>query len=134
MNEIKMVPIVAGCVLVRDGKILLVQEKQPKVYGQWNLPAGRVDVGETIEQAAVREVLEETGFQVSLGKKLAVQHFSAERPVMHGFAATITGGELQIPEDELIGADWFTFDQILALQKAGKLRSEWIPLAVKEAL
>ncbi len=134
MNEIKMVPIVAGCVLVRDGKVLLVQEKQPKVYGKWNLPAGRVDVGETIEQAAVREVLEETGFVVELGKKLTIQHFSAERPVMHGFAATITGGELKIPEDELIGADWFTLDEILALQEEGKLRSEWIVLAVQEVL
>lgn len=129
-----MVPIVAGCVLVRDGKVLLVQEKQPRVYGLWNLPAGRVDVGETIEQAAVREVFEETGFEIRLGKKLPVQHFSAERPVMHGFTATITGGDLRIPEDELIGAEWFTFDQILALEKAGKLRSEWIALAVRQAL
>jgi ADP-ribose pyrophosphatase YjhB (NUDIX family) len=67
MNTSQMTAIVAGCVLRQNDKFLLVQEKLPKVYGKWNLPAGHVDIGETIEDAAVREVLEETGHTVQIG-------------------------------------------------------------------
>ena len=58
--------VVAGAVLKKDGKYLLVQEAQSKAYGLWNLPAGRVDVGDTIEQTAVKEAKEESGFDVKL--------------------------------------------------------------------
>lgn len=48
--------VVAACVIKdSDNRYLLVQEAQPKVYRLWNLPAGHVDRGETIEDAAVRE-------------------------------------------------------------------------------
>ena len=49
--------VVAGVVLEHDGTYLLVQEKQPRAYGLWNLPAGRVDEGDTIEQTAVKEAI-----------------------------------------------------------------------------
>lgn len=58
--------IIAGCVIVRDNKVLMVKEAQKKCYGQWNYPAGHVDEGETITTAAIREVLEETGCKVKL--------------------------------------------------------------------
>ena len=60
MSKDLLVPVVAGCVIQKDGKYLLVQEKQQKVYGLWNLPAGHVDEGETFEEAAIRESQEET--------------------------------------------------------------------------
>jgi ADP-ribose pyrophosphatase YjhB (NUDIX family) len=47
--------MVAACLIKRDGKYLLVQEKQPKAYGLWNLPAGKVDEGYTIEETAIKE-------------------------------------------------------------------------------
>lgn len=113
--------IICGVVLERDGAYLLVQERQPKAYGLWNLPAGKVDEGETLEQAAAREASEETGFDVALKQHLYVLHPEAHRPVMHAFAADITGGELHIPQEELLDAQWFTFDQIQAMQD--KLRN-----------
>ncbi len=51
-DTVAWVGVVAGCVIRRDSTYLLVQEKQKKAYGLWNLPAGYVDKGETIEQAA----------------------------------------------------------------------------------
>lgn len=53
-ESVELVGIVAGCLLMKDGKYLLVQEKRKKVHGLWNLPAGYTDKGETIQQAAVR--------------------------------------------------------------------------------
>jgi 8-oxo-dGTP diphosphatase len=52
------------------GSVLLIERKNPP-YG-WALPGGFVDVGETVEQAAVREAYEETGLEVSLKKLLGV--------------------------------------------------------------
>lgn len=73
--------IVSGVVIEKDGKYLLVQERQPKARCMWNLPAGRVDEGDTLEQTAIREAKEETGYDVKLGKHLQVIHEAVERPV-----------------------------------------------------
>lgn len=119
--------IVAGCVIRReDGKYLLVQEMQPKVYGLWNLPAGHVDKGETIEAAAVREAKEETGFDVELDGKIGIYHETVESPVRHAFAANIIGGELKFQPDEILDVRWFGFDEITDMKQNGKLRVDWI--------
>lgn len=107
--------IVCGVVLEQDGKYLLVQEKKPNVYAKWNLPAGHVDKGETLEQTAIREAKEESGFDVELGKQLLVMHGDVERPVIHVYAATIVGGNLQFPAAELLDARWFTYEEVVAL-------------------
>ena len=119
--------VVAGCVIRReDGKYLLVQEKQPKVYGLWNLPAGHVDKGESIEAAAIREVKEETGYDVELGDKIDIYHETVESPIRHAFVANIISGELKVQPDEILDAGWFSFDEITNMQQDGKLRVDWI--------
>ena len=62
-KEVYMAPVVAGVALQRDDKFLLVQEKKPHVLGLWNLPAGKVDMGDTIPQTAIKEAKEESGFE-----------------------------------------------------------------------
>jgi 8-oxo-dGTP diphosphatase len=116
--------IVAGVVIKKDGKYLLVQEKQPKAYGLWNLPAGRVDVGDTIEQTAIKEAKEETGYDVKLVKKLGVFQELATESVKHPFEAEIIGGSLVFPEDEILAAQWFTFTEIKEMKD--KLRNRWV--------
>ncbi|HKR81848.1 MAG TPA: NUDIX hydrolase [Candidatus Saccharimonadales bacterium] len=133
MNTSQMVAVVAGCVLQQDGKYLLVQEKIPKVYGLWNLPAGHVDVGESIEAAAAREVLEETGLTVQLNTKLPVYHTEATRPVPHAYTATITGGEFTPNLDELLDAKWLALAEVRALHQAGKLRTDWVLESIEAA-
>lgn len=119
--------VVAGCVVRReDGKYLLVQEKQPKVYGLWNIPAGHVDKGESIEAAAVREVKEESGYDVELGEKIDIYQESVESPVRHAFRAIVIGGELKIQPEEILDVDWFSYDEITNMKEAGMLRVEWI--------
>lgn len=108
--------IVCSVVLQKDGKILLVQEKQPKAYEKWNFPGGRVDAGETLELAAMREAKEESGFDVSIIKEILVMHPSVERPVFHIYMAEIIGGELKFPEDEILDAKWFTKEEIKAME------------------
>lgn len=119
--------VVAGCVVRRqDGKYLMVQEAQPHVYGLWNIPAGHVDKDESIEQAAVREVKEESGYDVKLDRKIDIYHDSIEDTIKHGYEATIIGGELKAQDGEILDAGWFSYGQITDMRKAGKLRVEWI--------
>lgn len=119
--------VVAACV-VRDekGKYLLVQEAQPKVYGLWNLAAGHVDKGESIEEAAVREAKEETGLEVKLVDKIGIWHDKTDEPIRHAFTATIVGGEVTPQPGEILDVQWFTYDQIVQMREEGKLRVEWI--------
>ena len=58
-------PVVGvGGVVVRDGRALLVRRGKPPLYGRWVVPGGTVELGETLEEALVREVREETGLEV----------------------------------------------------------------------
>lgn len=127
-----MVPVVAGCVIGKDGRFLLVQEKQQKAYGLWNLPAGHVDEGESFAEAAIREAREETGFIVKLGKKLPVVHSNVDKPVMHAYEATVIGGELVHNEEELLDIRWFTLEEIQKLKAEGKLRNDWVLDSIKQ--
>lgn len=51
-------------VIVRGSQVLLVQRDNPPDAGFWGFPGGKIEAGETVEQAAVREVREETGLEV----------------------------------------------------------------------
>lgn len=115
--------VVAGVVLKKDGKYLLVQEKK-KARGLWNFPAGRVDAGESFEETAIREAKEESGYDVELIREIDVFQSTPTDAVKHAFEAKIIGGELNFPEDELLDAKWFTFEEIKEMKD--KLRSDWI--------
>ena len=119
--------VVAGCVVRDDeGRYLLVQEKQPKVYGLWNIPAGHVDKGESIKDAAIREVKEETGYDVELGDKIDVYHDEVEEPVRHAFLAKVIGGTMLAQPDEILDVNWFNYNEIDHMRQDGKLRVLWI--------
>lgn len=60
------VVVAGGGVVAKEGKILLIYRKK-----KWDLPKGKLDEGESIEECSLREVEEETGVKVSLGKEIA---------------------------------------------------------------
>jgi mutator protein MutT len=105
-------PIVGvGVAIVDEGKILLVQRANDPGKGLWAVPGGKVDHGETLRAAAVREVLEETGLDVEVGDLVwAGEHISDHgHIVLIDFMGTVRGGSLQAADD----AD----------------RAEWVPIA-----
>lgn len=131
-ESVLWIGVVVGCVVEKDGKYLLVQEKQKKVYGLWNLPAGHVDKGESLEDAAIRETKEESGYDVKIIKEVGVYHPTYNRPVFHVYQAVIVGGDLVIQEDEILDAQWFTSEEILQMQSNNELRSDWMVDAIQK--
>jgi ADP-ribose pyrophosphatase YjhB (NUDIX family) len=66
-------PIVGvGAVIIDQGRVLLVKRGSPPLQGEWSLPGGVVELGETLRSAAEREALEETGLIVKAGEVLEV--------------------------------------------------------------
>ncbi len=61
-----------GGVLIHAGQVLLVRRAQPPLQGRWSIPGGKVEWGETLQQAVARELLEETGLRVRVGALLIV--------------------------------------------------------------
>ena len=82
------------------GRIVLIERRHPP--SGWALPGGFVDVGETVEQAAVREAREETGLDVTLVRLLGVYSDPARDPRGHTASAVFVaraGGEPQAGDD-----------------------------------
>jgi phosphatase NudJ len=102
-------------VVVRRGPLfLLTQEKK---YGaSWSLPGGRVERGETMTEAAVREVREETAVPVILDGIVRVEHGPSHhgarvRIIFSGHPADDTPPK-QIPDEESLGAAYLSLDEI----------------------
>lgn len=104
----------AGVLIVDEGRVLLVKRKFDPRAGQWCIPAGFMESGETPEHTAVRELEEETGL---VGQLTGLFHVYAGfddprvRAVLILYTATVAGGML-VPGDDAIDAAWFSLDAL----------------------
>lgn len=103
----------AGGVIVEEGRVLLIQMRNLKGEKVWTFPKGHIDPGETAEQAAVREVLEETGWQCGITSELCTARYSFTRngePVskdVRWFLMRRTGGDgVPSTPDEVLDLRW----------------------------
>jgi ADP-ribose pyrophosphatase YjhB (NUDIX family) len=110
-----------GVVVWRDGRVLLVKRARPPCAGQWALPGGAQELGETLFDAARREVLEETALTVepvSILTAIDLIEFDGDRVRYHytlvEIAARYVSGEIAAGDDAG-AADWFDPDEIAAL-------------------
>jgi 8-oxo-dGTP diphosphatase len=100
----RAIRIRVGVLICRDGEVLLVRhEKGSRSY--WLVPGGGVDAGETMVAAGARELLEETGYTVEIGRLLLVCEAIDPRPggrhiVNAVYAGTILDGDLAVGMDD----------------------------------
>jgi 8-oxo-dGTP diphosphatase len=93
-----------GAVLKDDaGRLLLIKRGHEPGKGLWSIPGGRIEPGETDEEAVVREVHEETGLVVTAGSFIGSVRRPAGQPGteldIRDYLATITGGRLAAGDD-----------------------------------
>jgi 8-oxo-dGTP diphosphatase len=107
-REYPQAPIVAvGAVILREDKVLLIRRRNPPSQGQWTIPGGVMELGETFQEAARREVREECGLEVEPGPVVeVVQNIVRDEAgavryhyVIVDVLAEVTGGTLQADED-----------------------------------
>lgn len=99
----------AGGVLwkVDDGARTVLLVHRPK-YGDWTFPKGKLEPGETDEEAAHREVLEETGLECELGRELPMVRYRDNKgrtKQVRYWEMTVVGGRFE-PNDEVDGIEW----------------------------
>jgi ADP-ribose pyrophosphatase YjhB (NUDIX family) len=123
MTEPRRVPCVGAIITDEAGRLLLIKRRNEPGAGLWSLPGGRVEPGETDEQAVVREVMEETGLAVRCGPLAG----AVERPgisdavaVIHDYHVSVTGGRLAAGDDAADAA-WVDQERAAEMQAAGQL-------------
>lgn len=107
--------IIAGCIIVKENKILMVKEAKKKCYGQWNFPAGHVEEKELIMDAAIREVNEETGCQVKLTGVLPISTVilkEGETAVIVKFTADIVKEDIRFDTKEILDVKWLDITKV----------------------
>jgi ADP-ribose pyrophosphatase YjhB (NUDIX family) len=100
-----------------QGRLLMIKRGHEPGAGLWSIPGGRIEPGETDAEALVREMIEETGLTVEVGRLIG----RVRRPGLSGavveirdYAATVTGGTLR-PGDDAADARWVAAAELESL-------------------
>jgi 8-oxo-dGTP diphosphatase len=118
--------VAVGVVVELDGGILLGKRNHDPKMGCWSFPSGFVDAGEVPEDAARREVEEETGIEVTLDRLLGVYSQPGERVIFIAYAGHAVGGKLEAG-DECTEVATFAPDALpeLAFPNDGAILTAW---------
>ncbi len=96
--------VAATCIVERKGRILMIRRALQPGMGLWCMPGGYVDRGEVVEEAAAREVFEETGLVVEVERLVGLFSEKGRQVMVAAFSAKETGGDLQAgPEAQDVG-------------------------------
>ncbi len=127
--------LAAGALIVHENKVLLIRRGVVPRIGYWALPSGFVEYDEQPRPALRREVAEETGLQVEIGRVVDVFALSDKRKqgVFLLFEATLVGGELQAGDD-VSQARWFAREEIPWAELAFPQMRRWLETALQPSI
>ncbi len=106
-----------GAVAVHDGDLLLIRRGHGPAAGEWSLPGGRLEAGEAVAEAVVRELREETGLEGVCGELLGwVERIDPDGQhhfVILDFEVTVLDDRLPVAGDDAAEAAWVPLDQVV---------------------
>lgn len=106
----------ASAIIIKDNCVLMIRTKNSN---SWSIPSGGVEVGETVEEACIREITEETGYEARIVKKLFIKEtiIKEYKVTTQYFLCEITGGEIQYqdPDKEIEEISWKNSNEISKL-------------------
>lgn len=111
--------IIVGGVVEQNGKYLLIQEAKAKCRGKWNLPAGHLEVGESLFEGALREIKEETGCDVELTGICQIGNRKRQDIAFISVIFTarlVTETPFITNPDEVLAVRWFSYEEILSMR------------------
>ena len=113
-----VIPCVGAIVADGEGRLLMIKRGHEPGAGLWSIPGGRIEPGETDAEAVVREMTEETGLTVQVGRLIG----RVRRPGLNGtvvdirdYAATVIGGTLRAGDDAA-DARWVAPGELASLE------------------
>jgi 8-oxo-dGTP diphosphatase len=106
--------VCVGAVAVDDGRLLLVRRGRGPAQGKWSVPGGRVERGETVGEAVVRELAEETGMEGLCGPLLGwVERIDDEHHfVILDFVVEVIDGGEPVAGDDAAEAAWVPLEEV----------------------
>ena len=106
-------PGIAAAVVTDAGRVLMVRRRVNEGQLSWQFPAGEIELGETAEQAAVRETLEETGLAVKVVRLLGERvHPKTGRRMSYVACEVLSGTATVVDTEELDACEWVTRAEI----------------------
>ncbi len=107
--------VTVDAVIIREERILLIKRNKNPFKNKWALPGGFVEYGEKVEDAIIREVLEETGLKVEIKKLFGVYSNPGRDPRGHTitivYLTNVIGGELK-SDDDTCDAKFFELEKL----------------------
>ena len=127
-REYPQQPLVGvGAIIIEDGRVLLIKRGKPPLLGEWSIPGGMLELGETLRQGAEREALEETGLTVRADDLLGVfdrivpdetkrtlYHYVLIDFLCHGISGDV------LAAGDASEARWFSPEEVAALRLAAE--------------
>lgn len=109
--------VCVGAVVVDRDRLLLVRRGRPPAAGEWSIPGGRVEAGELLADAVVRELKEETGIDGVCGPLLAWVELVGEDHhfVVLDFTVSPLGEQAPVAGDDAAEAVWVPLDEVAEL-------------------
>ncbi|MDT8878672.1 NUDIX domain-containing protein [Halomonas saccharevitans] len=129
--------VTVATVVERAGRFLIVEEDRGGPETLFNQPAGHLEPGERIRDAALRELREETAWQVGITDYLGMYVYRSPDGLTfhsHGFfgmALAHLGSEL---DPAIFAVHWLTLEELEALEREGRLRSPLVMRRIRDAL
>ena len=116
-NEKIILPFAGGCIFNESGEVLLQKRAD---FNKWGFPGGAIELGETPQMAAIREIKEETGLDVEIIKLIGVYtDFDVQYPngdevqsICIAYELKVTGGELLAEDNETLELKYFALDNL----------------------